>query len=92
MIKKKIPYYIPILDIVAMIKQAQSWIFEKAGFHSMYKLMQTLLDWPEFIWIHYFIEYKKDSCLKLQFILSKMVKQAKNIPKTIIFVSNISDI
>ena len=39
-----------------------------------------------------FIEYSKDSCLDLQFILLKTAKKACNIQKTIIFINTISNI
>lgn len=75
-----------------LTKATQSWVIEKAGFTSKYKLMQTSLDRPEIMQMHRFIQHSKASCLDLQFILPKNTKQAKDIQKTIIFVNSVKEI
>lgn len=90
---KRILCHIFLLDISAILtKQAWSQILEKAGFNPTYKLIWTSLDRPKIMQIHCFMEDIKDSYLDLQFILSKMAKEAKDIKKTILFANNILDI
>lgn len=75
-----------------LTKRVRVYILDKAEFKPDYCLIQTLLDRPEIMQIHQFMEYPKFNCLDLQFILPKKATAAKDIKKTIIFVNNVSDI
>lgn len=67
-------------------------VLDKAGFNEDYRLMQTSLDRPEIMQIHQFMEQPKASCLDLQFLLSLIAKEAKDIQKTVIFVNSVAKI
>lgn len=54
--------------------------------------MQTSLDRPEIMQIHWFMEHTKISGLDLQFILPKTAEEARDIQKTIIFVNTVKEI
>lgn len=92
-LQKRISCNILLSSISATLtKKIQTKILEKSGFLPNYRLMQTLLDYPETMQIYHFIKHTKASCLDLQFILPKTAKKAKNIQKTIIFVNSIKEI
>lgn len=92
-IQKKIPYYVPLLGVLATLtKKVHIKVLEKTGFYPDYQRMQTLLNRLKILRIHCFMEHAKSSCLDLQFVLLKVATKASNIQKTIIFVNNISKI
>lgn len=67
-------------------------MLKKTRFYPDYCLMQTLLDRPKILQIHYFIKHANFFYFDLQFVLSKVAIKASNNQKTIIFGNSISKI
>lgn len=92
-VRKRIPCHVPLLGVSATLtKKARLSILDKAGFLSIYHLIQTSLDRPEIQQYHRYMKHSKLSCLDLQFALPKNAKEAKDIQKTIIFVNTVNEI
>lgn len=61
---KKIPCYIPLLDLLIMVtKSIYSQVIKKTGSLSNYKLLLTCLNLLEMIQLHCFIEHPRFHCL-----------------------------
>lgn len=78
--------------LVILTKKIRVKILDKAGFNKDYWLIQTSFDWPEIMQIHQFMEHLKANCLDLQFLLSPIAKETKDIQKTVIFVNSVAEI